>query len=181
IVGAHFDHFGGDGIVDNWSGAVLLPSLYSFLRKNPPRHTFEFIGFAAEEKGLLGSRAYLKSIPKGDRTQIAAGIFMDSLGMTPTKFWPNSSSEELVRAASILARALKQDFRGVNVDEVGTTDSMVFKDAKIPVLSLHSITQKTWPLINGPKDLWPAISWKDYYDTHRLVSALLVYLDQTLP
>src|SRR5215469_10987659 len=29
IVGAHFDHVSlGDGVVDNWSGASLLPSLY---------------------------------------------------------------------------------------------------------------------------------------------------------
>src|SRR6185369_5205579 len=31
IVGAHFDSVGGDGIIDNWSGAVLLPILFDFL------------------------------------------------------------------------------------------------------------------------------------------------------
>ena len=46
IVGAHFDCAGGDGIIDNWSGAVLLPSLSAFLWKTPRRHTFEFVGFA---------------------------------------------------------------------------------------------------------------------------------------
>jgi hypothetical protein len=88
IVGAHFDSVGGDGIIDNWSGAVLLPSLSEFLRERPRRHTFEFVGFPAEEKGLLGSRAYLNSISKEDRAQIAAVITMDSIGLTPTKFWP---------------------------------------------------------------------------------------------
>jgi hypothetical protein len=57
IVGAHFDCSGGYGIIDNWSGAVFLPSLFEFLRASPRRHTFEFVGFAAEESGLLGSRA----------------------------------------------------------------------------------------------------------------------------
>jgi Peptidase family M28 len=181
IVGAHFDSVGGDGVIDNWSGAVLLPTLSDFLRRHPRRHSFEFVAFAGEEAGLLGSQAYLKSIPKEDRQQIAAVITMDSIGLTPTKFWPNGSTRELVLAAAKVAQALKLDFRGVNVDRVGTTDSATFKEAHIPVLSLHSVTQETWPIINGSRDVWSAVSWKDYYDTHRLVSALLVYLDQTLP
>jgi Zn-dependent M28 family amino/carboxypeptidase len=181
IVGAHFDAVGGDGVIDNWSGAVLLPSLSASLRQRPRRHTFEFVGFAAEEKGLLGSRAYLKSIPKAERAQIAAVITVDSIGLTPTKCWPNGSTKELVTAAAAVAHALKLDFQGVNVEQVGSTDSQTFKDAQIPVLSLHSVTQGTWRTINGSKDVWSAVSWKDYYDTHRLISALLVYLDGTLP
>lgn len=181
IVGAHYDAVGGDGIVDNWSGAVLLPSLSEFLRRGSRRHAFEFVAFAGEEKGLLGSRAYLKSLPPEERAKIAAVLTMDSIGLTATKCWPNGSTPELVNMAASMARALNLDFAGVNVDQVGTTDSQPFKDAGIPVLSLHSVTQETWKIINGPKDVWSAVSWKDYYDTHRLISALLVYLDRTLP
>ena len=123
----------------------------------------------------------MKSIPKGERQGIAAVIILDSLGLTPTKCWPNGSSKELVTAAARVADALRLDFGGVNVDGVGTTDSEPFKDAHIPVLTLHSVTQETWKVINGDRDVWKAVSWKDYYDTHRLVSALLVYLDKTLP
>ena len=181
IVGAHFDSIGGDGIIDNWSGAVLLPALFEFTGGTQRRHDFEFIGFAAEEKGLLGSRAYVRSIPKADRGQIAAVIIMDSLGLTPTKCWVNGSTKELVDTAARVAGALKLDFRGVNVDRVGTTDSQPFKEAHIPVLCLHSVTQETWRVINGSRDVWSAVSWNDYYDSHRLVSALLRYFDETLP
>jgi hypothetical protein len=182
IVGAHFDSVGrGDGIIDNWSGAVLLPSLYAFQKSGPRRHTFEFVAFAAEEKGLLGSRAYLKSIAKQDRAQIAAVIVMDSLGLSATKCWVNGSSKELIQAAISVAASLKLNFSGMNVDRVGTTDSQTFKDARIPVLSLHSLTQETWRTINGSKDVWSAVSWKDYYDTQRFVSGLIAYLDQSLP
>ena len=180
VVGAHFDCNGGDGIIDNWSGAVLLPTLFEFVAGTHRRHAFEFVAFSAEEKGLLGSRAYLKSIPKSDRDQIAAVIVMDSLGLTPTKCWVNGSTKELVSFASRLAAALKLDFRGVNVDRVGTTDSQPFKEAHIPVLCLHSVTQETWTVVNGRRDVWSAVSWKDYYDTHKFISALLNYLDQVL-
>lgn len=181
IVGAHFDCIGGDGIIDNWSGAILLPILAESLNRGPRRHKFELVAFAAEEQGLLGSRTFLKSLSKEDRKQIAAVITMDSLGLTSTKCWPHGSTQELVTAAAAVARALHLEFAGVNVERVGSTDSQTFKDAHIPVLSLHSVTQQTWKIINGPRDLWPAVSWKDYYDSHRFISALLVYLDQTLP
>lgn len=180
VVGAHFDSVGGDGVIDNWSGAVLLPSLAEFTRKKPKRHTFEFVGFAGEEQGLLGSRGYLKHVSKEDRRHIVAMIGMDSLGLGPVKSWPNGSTRELLIAASTVAASLNLSFSGVNMDNVGTTDSAVFKDAKIPVLSLHSVTQETWTTINSAKDVWSAVSWRDYYDTHRFISALLAYLDQTL-
>ena len=61
IVGVHFDSVGGDGIIDNWSGAVLLPTLFEFTRDTQRRHAFEFVGFAAEEKGVLGSSRMRKN------------------------------------------------------------------------------------------------------------------------
>lgn len=181
VVGAHFDYAGGTGVIDNWTGAILLPSLSEFIREKPRRHSFQFIGFAAEEKGLLGSAAYLRAMTPEERGKISAVITMDSLGLTATKVWPNSSNAELMNMAALLANAMKLGLSGVNVDGVGSTDSMTFHKAGIPVLSLHSVTQETWKLINSKKDAWPALSWQDYYDTHRFVSALLVYLDQHLP
>lgn len=180
IVGAHFDAIGGDGVIDNWSGAVLLPSLSEFIRRSPRKHDFEFVGFAAEEKGLLGSREYMRKIPKEDRKNVAAVVALDSLGLGPVKSWPNGSTKEMIAAGSTVAHSLGLSLNGVNVDAVGTTDSQVFKDARMPVLSLHSVTQETWAIINSGSDVWKAVSWQDYYDTHRFVSALLVYLDQTL-
>jgi hypothetical protein len=41
VVGAHFDMVDmGMGVVDNWSGASLLPSIYQALAVRPRRHTF---------------------------------------------------------------------------------------------------------------------------------------------
>lgn len=41
IVGAHFDRVSeSDGVVDNWSGASLLPSLYEAVKIAPRTHTY---------------------------------------------------------------------------------------------------------------------------------------------
>lgn len=181
LVGAHYDSAGGDGVIDNWTGAILLPSLAQFMREQNRQHAFEFIGFAAEEKGLLGSKAYLKALSKEEKQQIAAVVTMDSLGLGPTKVWPNSSNKELTSMALSVAASMKLGFAGVNLDTVGSTDSMTFHKAGIPVLSLHSVTQETWPLINSSGDVWASLQWTEYYNTHKLVSALLTYLDQKLP
>jgi len=44
IVGAHYDMVDqGKGVVDNWSGVSLLPTLFESLSSHPRRHTFVFI------------------------------------------------------------------------------------------------------------------------------------------
>jgi hypothetical protein len=178
IVGAHYDSAGGDGVIDNWTGAILLPSLFESVRKTSPRHHFEFVGFAAEECGLWGSREYVKQLRKEERKQIVAVITIDSLGLTPTKVWLSHSDAALAQLCAGIAKAMKLDFQARNAEHIAMTDSMSFADAKIPVLSLHSVTTETLGLINSPHDVWDTIQWKDYYDSYRLIAATLAYIDE---
>ncbi len=72
LVSAHTDHVSaGDGTVDNWSGASLLPDLYESLHVAPRRHTFVFIGFTREEDDLIGSRFYAKEFPPSRDRRLA--------------------------------------------------------------------------------------------------------------
>lgn len=65
IVGAHFDRVSeGDGAVDNWSGASLLPCLYEAVKMAPRKHTYLFIGFTDEEQGEVGSGFYVRQMSK---------------------------------------------------------------------------------------------------------------------
>ncbi len=73
VVGAHYDHVGFltgvpadqdsifNGADDNASGTSLLLALADAVGslKKAPRRSILFIAFSAEEKGLLGSRAYV--------------------------------------------------------------------------------------------------------------------------
>jgi hypothetical protein len=79
IVGAHFDLIEkGHGVVDNWSGASLLPSFYQGLSEEGRSHTFVFIAFTGEEQGLLGSQYYVKQMG-GQWSQIKAMVNLDTL------------------------------------------------------------------------------------------------------
>ncbi len=181
LVGAHFDFAdAGDGVVDNWSGASLLPSLFETLSHRPHQHTYVFIAFSREEKGLVGSEYYAKKLTREEKQRIHAMINMDTLGLTPTKIWVNHSDEELVRVAAVVANVLHAPLAGVNVEQVGSTDSESFLSRKIPSIAFHSITQETLPILHSPRDNIASIRMDDYYETYRLITAYLSYLDDYL-
>jgi Peptidase family M28 len=181
IVGAHFDHVStGDGVVDNWSGASLLPSLYQGIRTKPRKHTFIFIGFTDEEQGELGSQFYARHMTKEEVAATEAMVNMDTLGLAQTEVWASRSDKGLTGALVYLANQLKIPVTGANVDQIGSTDSVQFSDRKIPSITIHSLTQENWNarVIHTSQDKFSAVRLDDYYETYRLLAAYLVLLDE---
>jgi Zn-dependent M28 family amino/carboxypeptidase len=91
LYGAHWDHLGrctpenGDdicnGAVDNGTGiAMLIELARKFAADGPARRSVTFIGFTAEEQGLLGSAAYAAA-PAYAPGQTVGGINMDALSV----------------------------------------------------------------------------------------------------
>ena len=181
-VGAHYDaddH--GIGAVDDWSGASLLPSLYQSLEKQARRHRFVFVGFSGEEAGLLGSRGYVKRLSKDDKSLVRAMVNLECLGLTPPKVWTHRADKRLSDAYLDVANALHVPPVGVNVENVGDDDSHAFLNAKIPVITIHSVTQETWPVLHSRRDQLQAINPAYYYTAYRVVATYLAYLDTRLP
>lgn len=180
VVGAHYDKVPvGDGLIDNWSGAVMLPNLFVALKSAPRRLTFIFVGFSDEEKGLRGSRAYVKQVPKESRRNIKAMVNLECLGSGPVVAAPSQSDKLLVRSLAVVAHSLGINLGFTNVDKVGTSDQASFADAKIPVIQIHSISQETFPLLHNNRDNLTALRLKDYDDAYQLIAAYLAYLDVT--
>jgi len=182
VVGAHTDHVDsfGDGVVDNWTGASLLPSLLYSLSGQSRRHTFVFVGFAAEEQGLVGSAYYTEHLTPEQRTRVEAMVNMDSLGLTPTKVWATHADKGLLNALASVASASGLPLATVNVEGLGTADSESFARYQIPHITLHSVTPETWPILHSVRDQLNAVNMTDYYDSYRLIAAYLAYLDRVL-
>jgi Peptidase family M28 len=182
VVGAHTDKVtrAGDGVVDNWSAASLLPSLWFSLSAARRHHTFVFVGFTAEERGMVGSEYYVDHLTPEARAQIEGMVNMDSLGLTPTKVWATHADQPLLDALASVAMASKLPVSAVNVDKIGTTDSESFARYHIPRITLHSITQETMRVLHSPDDKLAAIKMDDYYDSYKLIAEYLAYLDETL-
>jgi Zn-dependent M28 family amino/carboxypeptidase len=82
VISAHYDHLGtkGDkiyyGADDNASGSACLLALARYFKQNPPKHSFILAFFDAEEKGLIGSRYFVKHLPV-DSTKLLLNVNMD--------------------------------------------------------------------------------------------------------
>lgn len=181
IVGAHFDYVSaGNGVVDNWSGASLLPSLYEAIKSEPRKHSYIFIGFTDEEVGEVGSAFYVHQMTKAQVAATDAMVNMDTLGLAPTEVWASHSDPRLNHAIASLAKSLQVPVTGVNVEQVGSTDSEQFAQRKIPSITIHSLNQESWNarILHTSKDKFSAMNLDDYYETYRLVAAYVAFLDQ---
>jgi len=183
LVGAHFDHVSaGDGVVDNWSGASLLPSLYQILKLAPRQHTYILIGFTDEEVGEVGSHFYAHEMTKTQVAATDAMVNMDTLGLGTTEVWASQADKTLTSFLIYIAKQLNAPLSGANVDQIGSTDSVQFAERKIPSITIHSLTQQAWNdgILHSSKDKISAMNLDNYYQTYQLVSAYLVFLDHAL-
>jgi aminopeptidase-like protein len=182
VVGAHFDFVPeGNGIVDDWSGASLLPSLYQTLKEQRRQHTYQFVAFAGEERGLIGSSRYVKRLTSDQKSRTQAFVNLECLGLTPPKVWVHRSTPMLVVRLAETANGAHIPLQRVDVDNVGDDDTHPFLYKKIPVISIHSITQETLAILHSRRDNITAIHPDDYYNAYQLVAFYLAYLDLKLP
>jgi hypothetical protein len=181
VVGGHYDFVErGIGAVDDWSGSALLPSLYQSLKTKTRRDTFVFIAFAGEESGLHGSGAYVKQLTADERGRIHAMVNLECLGTSPPKVWATRANQRLLGLYLQLTKSTGVKAEASNVDDVGDDDSHPFLSARIPVITIHSITQETFPILHTPADNLKAIHPDYYYDAYHLVTNYLALLDQTI-
>ena len=182
IVGAHFDKVPrGKGVVDNWSGASLLSSIYQGLQPHHRRHTFLFVGFTGEEKGLAGSAYYVAHMTNADVAQTRAMVNLDTLALGPTEIWLTHSDRTLAGYLYAMAKSLNLPVSTMNADQAGDDDdSHSFIRRKIPTLMVHSVTNQTLHILHSEDDNLGAVKFNDYYDTYRLVTACLAWMDTLL-
>ena len=181
LVTAHFDKVSaGDGVIDNWSGAALLPSLYQSVRSIEHKHRFRFISFCQEEEGLVGSRYYTSHLGKEQRQEIAAMVNLDSIGSGPTKVWTSVADKHLVELLGQVAASMHSPVATMNVDKVGLSDASAFRELKVPTIDIHSLTNENFHIIHSSSDLLKALHMADYYETYRLVAMYLAVLDRKL-
>ncbi|MBI3854318.1 MAG: M28 family peptidase [Planctomycetes bacterium] len=84
VIGAHYDHLGGDGkkvfcgADDNASGTAVVLEMARRFAKKPAKRTVILVAFSGEEMGVLGSRHYVNNPPTLEAP--VAMINMDMVG-----------------------------------------------------------------------------------------------------
>jgi Zn-dependent M28 family amino/carboxypeptidase len=197
VVGAHFDFAElGSGIVDDWTGAALLASLYQALKNQPRQHTYIFAAFAGnerapggalnirsqtdEQRGRLGSKQYVGNLTDEQKDVTHGYVNIECLGLGPVKFRLDQSSPLLMARLVEVAKVTGIAARPSNIMLTGRDDAYSFKLADIPVISIHSVTPKTLQIPGSIRDNARAIASDDYYRAYELTAFYLAYLDSRL-
>ena len=153
VVSAHLDHLGvgpengGDriynGAMDDASGVATVLEAARTLGKtrSRPKRSIQFAIFTAEEKGLLGSRAFAQN-PGAPRGSIVADLNLDMpLPLWPLKslYMPGADESSLGREAAAVAAVhglaiVPDPFPDRNV--FTRTDQFSFVRAGVPAIAL---------------------------------------------
>ena len=139
---AHYDSTSlSHGSYDNLSGCVGLLGVMDALRSERLNYGLRFVFCGSEERGLLGSKAYVKAHePELDET--ALNINLDMIGTYVGKFIARVSAEEaLVHYLTYLGAEI--GFPIAAKTGVYSSDSTPFADKGVPALSFARLASNT--------------------------------------
>lgn len=169
VVGAHYDHLGtrerdgkkviNNGADDNASGTAGIVELARVFGAGPKlRRNILFMTFSAEERGLLGSRHFVKN-PTIDLKKVRAMLNMDMIGrLSQDKFeiWGTDTAEEFEELVERAAAAA--DIEYTAPDRSGgifrRSDHFNFFRNDIPILFPYTGKHDQY---HRPEDDWELI------------------------
>lgn len=186
VVAAHYDHEGnGEGALDDWSGAALLPFLYEALQGQPRENTFVFL----EAWKGDGVQTWLKSLSKDQRKNIRGMIDVDALGLGITRYFTTFSFGE---TPPVAATHMQMELLWAAIDNgltrppletsphhwltVDATDA--FRAMMIPTIVLHSVPPESDRVPGSTADVASAVDGNAYFQSYQLICTYLASLDR---
>ena len=152
VVGAHYDHLGmgpfgsrrpneravHNGADDNATGTAAVMELARRLSATKLKRRVIFIGFTAEERGILGSNHYLAN-PAIPLDKTVAMINFDMIGMYGKQGITLGGANTAKEFPELLARASEgADFNVKQSQSVGGSDHAGFYNKDIPIMFFHT-------------------------------------------
>lgn len=150
VVGGHRDSVRvSPGANDNASGTAAVLEAARILAQVPTARTIHFIGFGAEEVGLIGSTFYVRS----NTASIVGMVNMDMVGRGPAVTAGNANGNPaLLDIADAAARRLGLTLRRFRF---GSSDHVPFEQAGLPTVFLHTGDDEA---IHSPNDVLDRVS-----------------------
>ena len=132
---AHYDSVPfSRGMFDNGTGTVTILEMYRHFMKNPPRRTVRFIWCGSEERGLLGSKAYVAA-HEDLLENIRLCINVDMTGPVFGKDCLRITGEEaLIHAVDYMAK--EKGFSASVWQDIYSSDGIPFADKGIPAINV---------------------------------------------
>lgn len=151
VLTAHYDSTAlSEGAYDNMSGSVGIMAVAEHFSKNPHRYGIRAIWCGSEERGLLGSKAYVRDHEEGLKN-IVFNVNLDMIGCTMGKFIACCTTEEkLVSFVEYLGNI--EGFPVAVRQDVYSSDSTPFADKGIPAISFARIAPQNTATIHNSYD-----------------------------
>jgi aminopeptidase YwaD len=171
VLCGHYDHLGmlGDAIFyganDNASGIAMLLSLAKYFAENPQRYSIVFIGFGAEEAGLIGSYQFVSNPPKGFDLAKTKFVFnMDLMGsgedgatiVNATLFKDYFDMLNTINTSNEYLKVIKKRGKAAN------SDHYFFSEAGIP--SFFMYTMGAYKHYHNTEDNADNLKLSEYFD-----------------
>ena len=132
---AHYDSVpAGPGAYDNIAGVAIVWEVMRYFAAHPPRRTLEFIFFGAEERGLCGSRDFVRR-HGGELDKYVMDLNVDLAGQTVGGTVLGVTADKSV--CDTLEALLDQSGIGASVEnKVWASDSNTFAVNGVPALTM---------------------------------------------
>ncbi len=148
---AHYDSTSlSSGAYDNMSGSVGLLAMAEYFAAQPHRCALRFVWCGSEERGLLGSKAYVAAHEK-ELPSFVLNINLDMIGSVMGKFIACCTSEKAL-ADYIAYFAAEQGFGIQTRQGVYSSDSTPFADKGVPAVSFARIAPHNTATIHNRYD-----------------------------
>ena len=140
VFSAHYDSVPlSYGSYDNLSGAVGIMGILDNLKGKTQHRSLRFVWCGSEERGLLGSKAYVRSHEK-ELADVRLNINIDMIGCIMGKVIACCTSEiDLVHYLNYLANEVGFPIKAYQ--DVYSSDSTPFADKGIPAISFARIAR----------------------------------------
>lgn len=130
LLGAHYDSVPkSPGANDNASGTAVIIELARRLANEPLAHQTWFVAFDAEEDGLQGSKAFVKTAELKFLSSLQAMLNFDMVGVNDQLFVGGTES--------LIALAQKTNPKLSKIRDTGASDHEPFARAGVPVLFFY--------------------------------------------
>ena len=142
VLTAHYDTTSlSHGAYDNMSGCAGLLGIMEYMKDKERNYGLRFVFCGSEERGLLGSKAYVKD-HEAELEKIVFNINLDMIGTYMGKFIACASAEEKL-AHYISYMAAETGFPVAAETGVYSSDSTPFADKGIPAVSFARLAGGT--------------------------------------
>lgn len=157
ILSAHYDTTSlSHGAYDNMTGCAGLLGVMDYFKDKKPNYGLKFVFCGSEERGLLGSKAYVRD-HESELEKLALNINLDMIGTIMGKFIARVSAEEKL-ANYISYMGAEVGFPVAAKTGVYSSDSTPFADKGVPALSFARIAGNNVAPIHCRYDLMDTLS-----------------------